>query len=81
MKQPIRIIIHVEGGLVQGVYTDCSNESIPIEAIIYDYDTEGACEDSIVTLESGDEAFGFFERVVHDPELVREVFNAFNLEQ
>jgi len=79
MKPPIRIIIHIEGGLVQGVFTDCSSASIPIEAAIYDFDTEGASPHELIPLPEGVDVVGRLEPVIPHPERVKEVFDAFNL--
>ena len=39
MSEPIKIVIVMEGGLIQGVH---QLGTIPIEALVIDYDTEGA---------------------------------------
>ena len=76
MKEPIRIAIYVEGGLVQGVFTDCSAISYPIEVVIYDYDTEGADGDEIMVQADGQEFVGSIIYADHVPSIVNYVFNA-----
>ena len=43
MSQPVRIIITLEGGLISAVCT----LGVPVEALIIDYDSEGADADEI----------------------------------
>lgn len=66
--EPILIQIGVEGGLVQGV-----TSNYPLQAVVFDYDTEGAGEDEITEVpqsgESTTEA-----RVIQHNALVDKIF-------
>lgn len=78
MKAPIRIVIDLEGGLIQAIYTDASQASIPLEILVIDWDTEGAEDDSLFTLKSGDECVMFKPCVDCVPGVVEEAFDVFN---
>ena len=73
----IRLVIHLEGGLVHAVY---SNSDIPIKVIIQDFDIEGADQDEISELDDGTEFVGHGELPVHDESYVARVFAAFGEE-
>ncbi len=45
MSEPVRIVITMEGGLISGVFS----LGVPVEALIIDYDTDGADEDDELT--------------------------------
>lgn len=71
-----KIIVHIEGGLVQSVLA-----SREIDLIIYDYDTDGAEEEDLKLVpqtDGGDEeAYVYIgEYVQVDPQRVNELFKA-----
>lgn len=47
----VRMVIDLEGGLVQGVYTD--NPEVEVQAIVADYDIDGADEEDLLTVPEG----------------------------
>ena len=49
MSEPVRIVITMEGGLISAVCT----LGVPVEALIIDYDTEGADADQIEGIAQG----------------------------
>lgn len=49
-----KILITVEGGIVQSVYSDTTE----VELLILDYDTDGALEDDIKRL-NGEEVYAY----------------------
>ena len=73
----IRLVIHLEGGLVQAVY---SNSSAPVRVAIQDFDIEGADGDEIATLDDGTEFVGHIEATLHNDSHVADVFAAFDEE-
>jgi len=74
----IRLVIHVEGGIVQAIY---SNSSAPIIQIaIQDFDIEGADGDEIAMLNDGTEFIGHIEAIIHNDSCVADVFAAFDKE-
>ena len=50
MSEPIKIVIVMEGGLIQGVH---QLGTIPIEALVIDYYTEGADEADLEMVPQG----------------------------
>jgi hypothetical protein len=80
----IRIVVDVEGGLVQGVYTDLPE--LDIEVAVVDLDIEGADEEDILKVDQGDIATGpqvtEFTGAIHGPgearEYVKRVFEVIN---
>ncbi|NOU21498.1 MAG: hypothetical protein HOO93_06855 [Methyloglobulus sp.] len=72
--RPIRLVIDVECGLVQAVYSD---SSVAIRAAIKDMDVEGADGDEMATLDDGTEFVGHIEPVLRNGSLVATVFAAF----
>jgi hypothetical protein len=76
MKTPIRIVIDLEGGLIQAIYTDASQASIPIDVIIRDFDTDGASEDELTELPSGRECILRPEWIITDIDVINESFAA-----
>lgn len=57
----IRLVVKLEGGLIQWVGTD---SELPIEVAIIDYDTEGADDDEIVGIPQESTWFGNTEDAV-----------------
>lgn len=57
MKNPIRIAIIMEGGIVQAVLTDASQASIPLDVTIVDYDTEGVPDEELSAVRQDDKSF------------------------
>lgn len=49
MSEPVRIVVVLEGGLVQGVYT----AGVPVEYAVIDYDAQGAHETEIDRIPQG----------------------------
>lgn len=45
-QEPVRIVIIMDGGLIEQIIT----AGVPVEVLIMDYDIEGADEDRIVDL-------------------------------
>jgi hypothetical protein len=52
LNAPARVAILLEGGLVKGVLADRGN----VRAAVLDLDVEGADDDEIITVESGDDS-------------------------
>lgn len=50
MSEPVRIVVTLEGGLVQSVCT----LGVPVEVVIIDYDTDGSDADCISEIDQGD---------------------------
>lgn len=73
----IRLVIHLEGGIVQAVY---SNSSTSIKVAIQDLDIDGADEDEMATLDDGTEFVGHIEPIFRDDSHVALVFAAFGEE-
>jgi hypothetical protein len=69
----MRLKIFIEGGLVQGVFTDTNNE---IEYVVVDYDTCGADDDEVSTMDDGTEFVGRIDATVPDQDGVLKAFNA-----
>ena len=69
----IRLVIHVEGGVVQAVF---SNSDLPIKIAIQDFDTDGADEDEMATLDDGTEFLGHIEPILRNDTHVAQVFAA-----
>jgi hypothetical protein len=63
----MRIVIEIEGGLVQNVYTIADGETN--NAVVVDYDTEGADSDDITF--SKDSGGGQIEAIVHTEQLIK----------
>lgn len=77
LNRPIRLVIDVECGLVQAVYSD---SSVAIRAAIKDMNVEGADGDEMATLDDGTEFVGHIEPVFRNGSLVATVFAAFGEE-
>lgn len=75
-QKTINLVVHVEGGLVQAVYTD---SPLNIRVAIQDFDIEGADLDELATLPNGIEFLGHIEQAITDNQHVDEVFAAFDL--
>ena len=69
----MRLKIYIEGGLVQGVFTDTQDE---IEYVIVDYDTDGADDEDIFRHPDGTEFLGRIDSTIPDSEGVFRSFNA-----
>lgn len=74
-QKTINLVVHVEGGLVQAVYTD---SPLNIRVAIQDFDIEGADLDELATLPNGIEFLGHIEPAITDNQHVDEVFAAFD---
>lgn len=74
-QKTIHLVVHVEGGLVQAVYTD---SPLNIRVAIQDFDIEGADLDELATLPNGTEFLGHIEQAITDNLYVDEVFAAFD---
>lgn len=71
----IRLVIHVEGGLVQAVY---SNSPVTIRFVIQDFDVEGADADEMAELVDGTEFVGSIQTTVENLDRVASAFMAFD---
>jgi hypothetical protein len=70
---PIRIVIKLEGGLVEAIHADTD---LPIQIAITDHDVFGAQREEILKLKDGTEFAGRIEhRALVAPDHVDEVFN------
>ncbi len=76
-NQPISMVVEVECGLVQTIYSNCST---PIKVAIKDMNVEGADGDEMATLDDGTEFVGHIEPVLRNGSLVATVFAAFGEE-
>lgn len=65
-----RLVIHIEGGLVSGVYSE-TDESVSV--LIIDFDTDGADDNEIMYV-SGRSSVPHEEGTIPDAEYVRTVF-------
>lgn len=74
-QKTINLVVHVEGGLVQAVYTD---SPLNICVAIQDFDIEGADLDELATLSNGTEFLGHIEQAITNNQRVEEVFAAFD---
>jgi hypothetical protein len=74
-QKTINLVVHVEGGLVQAVYTD---SPLNIRVAIQDFDVEGADLDELATLSNGTEFLGHIEQAITNNHRVEEVFAAFD---
>ena len=76
-REPVRILISLEGGLVTGVLTEGDT---PTEVLIIDYDYEGADEDEITAVPQDDgglaDAVCSQRAVTHDPAFIARAFAA-----
>lgn len=50
MSEPIKICIIIEGGMVQGIIT----AGVPVEAVVIDYDADGADPEDLVSIPQAD---------------------------
>lgn len=73
----IRLVIHLEGGIVQAVY---SNSATVIKVAIQDLDIDGADGDEMAELDDGTEFVGHIEPILRDDTHVARVFAAFGEE-
>ena len=73
----IRLVIHLEGGIIQAVYSDSDT---PIRVAIQDLDIDGADQDEMATLDDGTEFVGHIEPILRDDSHVARVFAAFGEE-
>ena len=71
--EDLRIVIQVEGGIVQDI---CSNSEIPIKAYIIDYDIEGADLYELMTTSDGDIFVGHLEEINWNEIHVKSIFNS-----
>lgn len=71
----IRLVIHVEGGVIQAIY---SNSSANIRVAIQNFDIEGADQDEIAVLKDGTEFLGHIENTLLNDAHVADVFSAFD---
>jgi len=70
----IRLVIHLEGGIIQAVYSDSDTS---IRVAIQDLDIDGADQDEMATLDDGTEFVGSIQPTTSYPEHVARVFAAF----
>jgi hypothetical protein len=68
----VRLVISIEGGLVQAVYTN--NKAIKVDVAIVDYDVEGGDLDEIKTDDCGNEYISRLETTCEAQPYVNEVF-------
>ena len=68
-----RIVITLEGGLVQTVMSDTES----MEALVVDYDTDDADEDELFINPDGDKAYGHKEEVAVMPDRVEAFFMSY----
>jgi len=77
MSEPVKIVITLDGGLVQGVIS----MGIPVEYIIVDYDTDGADENELFDCPQDDaaavKAFAYDNMAHIDGPWCEEVYAAF----
>lgn len=75
MSSTPKIIIHLEGGLVQAVYTNTEN----VEIMVMDMDIEGADLEEIINYNDIDgnkaEAVIFMKEPQLEKEWIKEIFN------
>jgi hypothetical protein len=74
---PIRIVVEIECGLVQTVYSESFAD---VRVAIKDMDVEGADGDEIAELDDGTEFVGHIESAYRNDTLVERVFSAFGEE-
>ncbi len=74
-QKTINLVVQVEGGLVQAVYTD---SPFNIRVAIQDFDVEGADLDEMATLPDGTEFMGHIEQAICNNQNVEDVFSAFD---
>ena len=72
----IRLVIHLEGGIVQAVYSN----SFPVKFVVMDMDTDGADDDEITVLENGVDFIGRIDQSMQNPDIVANAFQALNEE-
>ncbi len=68
--QPIRLVVELDGGLVRRIV---SENDIPIEVIVADYDVEGHSTDELTTI-SGHDVYIHSDPPVIDQVTVKEAF-------
>lgn len=77
-KPILRVLVKLEGGLVQWVGTSCDTHHIQVAVI--DYDTEGASADEIIEIPqdggSVADAVARIDQADLDPEFVNNAFQA-----
>jgi hypothetical protein len=69
----IRLVIHLEGGIIQAVYADSGTT---IKVAIQDLDIDGADQDEMAMLDDGTEFVGHIEPIVRNNAHVMRVFAA-----
>jgi hypothetical protein len=69
--EDLRLVVQVEGGIIQDI---CSNQPVPIQIYIIDYDTEGADLDELMTTPYGDEFVGHLGESRCDGAYVNSIF-------
>ena len=69
----LQLVVQVEGGIIQDI---CSNQQVPIQIYIIDYDTEGADFDELMTTPDGDEFVGHLGEARCDEAYVNSIFNS-----
>ena len=50
MREPVRILITIEGGMISSICT----LGVPVEAVVIDYDTDDASENDLMMIQQGD---------------------------
>jgi len=74
----IKLVVKIEGGLVQVVYSD---SPIDIHVAIQDMDVEGADMDEMAVLPDGTEFVGHIETAYRNDDHISEVFAAFDFHE
>lgn len=72
-NQPARLVVSLEGGLVQAVFADTAQ---PLQCAVFDLDTEGADSDEMAVLPNGTEFLGHIEPVTPKAGFVADVFKS-----
>jgi hypothetical protein len=73
----MRIVIHLDGGLVQAIFSEMSE---PIEALIIDHDTDSANEDDLTQTLEG-RFFTHIETSEVDEGIVHDEFTLFDADK
>lgn len=65
MSEPVKVVVVLEGGCVQGIYT----LGVPVECVIIDYDVDGAdpTEVDVISLADGGTAEAYLSPQLVEP--------------
>ena len=72
MSNKTKLVITIEGGVLQNVYVD--NPDVEIECIVVDYDTQTFDEDSLKEDIDGNEYVSYNTSLVENTEFVNDIF-------